>query len=188
VKETDNPFILFETSYLKFFGSESEMSLVLEMGEGEDAVQRVNITHQKSKEVLDYLFDSRDLWIKLIIWNKSFNTRFELEKCQFDWKKPMQVVDLHDSIVLNASEKVDTDAYFLYYPKYDYEMVRPLIQAIAAFELGLDPSANISAEFMSFGRSPVLVNLYDDRGMEIISIDSDHHQVLMNRFIRYVLR
>ena len=178
---------IFENLDLEHFGKDNKINLVFEMGESEDNFERVNSTLIKSKEILDFLFNKKNLWVKLIIWNKSFNTRQQLENCHFDWNKAKVVIELNDSVILKEFEKEDTESYCLFYPQYEFENIKPIIQAIAAFELGIYPAANITAYFISFDRYPFLVNLYDDRGMEVLFCDTQQYDTLKNEFSKYII-
>jgi hypothetical protein len=61
------------------------------------------------------------------------------------------------------------------------EPVRSVITSIINYEMAEEPSANITCYFINFEK-PVIINVYDDRGMDIYSPDKRIINELSNKF------
>nr|MBB6139724.1 hypothetical protein [Mucilaginibacter sp. X5P1] len=55
--------------------------------------------------------------------------------------------------------------------KYSSSFVYPIVRSIVNFDLGEEPYANITCYFIDF-ESQFIVNIYDDRGMDIYSLNN----------------
>ncbi|MEA5260822.1 hypothetical protein VB264_23685 [Arcicella aquatica] len=126
---------------------------------------------------------NKECWLVLKIWDVPLGTFTQLENAGFE-------INLSDSIFEdNFNDSIIKENYtqndkilLINYKKYDFEKIRPVIQCIAAYELGIEPSANINAYLISFDNIYVLINLYDDRGMEVLTHDSVLNKLISDKF------
>lgn len=134
---------------------------------------KVDYIHRLMENLCDQLFFEKDLYIVLFIWNTDRNTTQELIICGFDENKfdfVFKNIKIDDIKLVENPQNIDIN--LLYKQKYDYLTVKSIVQAIAGFEIGVEPSCNVSAYFICFSEeADILVNLYDDRGIEILTTD-----------------
>lgn len=174
----------------KNFTNGIEHKIVFEMsGNIKDENLRVKNVIQRFKEISEAVFINKDIWIALIMWNNSMGTYKDLQDCKFKTDEATLLLegDINDKI-FHFDDYEDCKIIYLYYNKYDFAKVEPLVTAIAGFELGVEPSANVNAYFLNFQEdNAVLLNLYDDRGMELITTNLEFRQKILKQFRRYKL-
>ncbi|WP_445440402.1 DUF3885 domain-containing protein [Dyadobacter frigoris] len=92
--------------------------------------------------------------------------------------------------MLKQQKEAFDDAEILYikYENYSLGKIFPLVQMIAGFDLGFKNTINILSYFLSFQNQPLLLNLYDDRGMELLAHDEQLINSVGGKFADYVLR
>ena len=177
----------FLSDYKKYFGGEKGDQLVFEMGEEiDEPKKRVDQVISRFKEITNCVLGDNGFWVILIAWDESRGTLKDLEKCGFHFDKASffkKEKAVNNITSLDISE--DDGLYYLYYNSYERKDILPLISAIAGYELGIVESANISAYLVSFHEVPILLNLYDDRGMELISNDLDWVKSQTENFANY---
>jgi hypothetical protein len=182
----------FLVNYKKHFNTfklKEAIQLVFDMGgKIKNEQKRVNQVLERSREIFTELLCQKDLWLRLTIWDyNTKNTLEELTRCGFDFNKATRFFEISDSNDLEYNEQFDAKTYCLYYEKFNFEDIYPLLSAIASYELALNYSANVTAYFISFCSSPVLINLYDDRGLEVLIKDKYLFKRMYYKFEKYIL-
>ena len=94
-----------------------------------------------------------------------------------------QICTLEDKKTLE-----DLGIRHLKYEKCSFDAISPLIQAIAGRELGLRRSANVTAYFLTFEGSHTMLNLYDDRDVELLSDNEVYVEQISREFNQYRLQ
>jgi hypothetical protein len=177
----------FENNYLKYFKAPNKIRATVKMGSGDTDEQRINSVLTRAKDILEYLFEGTDLWIKLIVWNKSFGSLDELNATGFRMEHADSQFNLIGSKVLSDDETYDSEALALYYKSFSFELIKPLVNSSATFELGVEPSANVRVYYLHFDNPPFLVNIYDDRGLEFICTDLEFLEKFKERYKDWII-
>jgi RHS repeat-associated protein len=157
--------ISFEKDFIKTFGDNNRSSLVsvkenrirVELGGSLTVSNRVEQALFRSKQILQYCFGKSQIWLRIILWDD--NERENLKKADF---KLNHANLFFEGVV--ANEKV----LYVHFKEYAELFVNPIILAIINYEINKEPYANITCYFINFS-TPVLLNIYDDRGMDIFS-------------------
>lgn len=148
----------FENSFLQQFGEidrdtlgalKSKIRFDLG-GEGKISVRNRQALF-RSRHILDYCFGDSYIWLRIILWNE--NEELNLEKA---------------GLTLDDADPFfkDADILYLFFQKYAYNFVEPVVVSNINYEVAKDPSANITCYFVNFQKS-LIVNIYDDRGMDV---------------------
>lgn len=184
--------IEFIDSYKRSFGNNSELKLTFEMGGDEDGIKRVNQVVQRFKEISDYIFKDKEVWVLLIIWDANGSNKKELLSSGFNINNATSYFhgDLNDGLINkeNFYEDALNEAEILYikYDLYQFECIFPLVYSKAGFELGIDNTAGIVSYFITFENPPILLNVYDDRGMELLTHDKKVINDVGTKFSKYL--
>lgn len=182
----------FINAYKKKFINNDELKLKFEMGGDMDGDKRLNQVIQRFKEISNYVFKDNEVWVLLIIWDANGKNKQELINSGFDISLASSYYDgaLDDGLIKkqNFYEEAFQDAEILYlkYKHYSFDDIIPLVYSKAGFELGLENTAGIVAYFVSFENQPVLLNLYDDRGMELLSHGRETINKISVEFSEYI--
>jgi Domain of unknown function (DUF3885) len=155
----------FEKTFIKTFGDISRSSLAsvkesrirAELGGSLTVSNRNEQALFRSKQMLQYCFSKSPIWLRIILWDA--NERENLNKA--DFKLDRANLFFEDVV---ANEKV----LYVYFKDYVELFVSPIILAIINYETNKEPFANITCYFINFS-TPVILNIYDDRGMDIFS-------------------
>lgn len=75
---------------------------------------------------------------------------------------------------------------YLYVKKYSSFIGSPIFTSIINYEMAEEPSADITSYFVDFDRS-IIVNIYDDRGMDVYSPNKAIIKGLLNRFSSWLI-
>ena len=143
---------------------------------GEDLEDEFRVQHglKRCNAVLDFCFKGKEIWLQIILWDNDGLTAlkdvginiYEADKI-FEWKE-----DEYNIICL-------------YYKKYSFQELMPLTLSILNYDLAFTPSANITCYFIDL-EEPVIVNIYDDRGCDIYSPNSEFLKAYCNKFSNWV--
>ncbi len=136
---------------------------------------------KRASEILSSTFENDDTWIRIIIWNRVIETlpvEFKLGHYDFLIRKSE-----FQSLKHNKTNSV----LYVRYKSFRIRLVKNLIKSIATREIEGISSDNkdledISVYFVKFGKNPTVVNLYDDRGLDIIQ---KNQPLLEKAFSRY---
>lgn len=163
----------FWSKYKTYFENDKGEQLVFELGEEiDDDNNRLNQALGRFTQIVNSILDNKDVWIILFCWNENLGSFEDLKKCGFNPSNANFIYKIDkENNVTNLEIDDDDGLYLLYYEKYNIGNLIPLASAVVAKDLGLEKSANVNAYFLNFSENPILINLYDDRGMELISND-----------------
>ena len=174
--------------YKKYFSYNDEFRVVFEMGGGLNDELRLRQVHNRFKEISEYIFKNDEIWIILILWDIDRDTKGQLKRVGFKEENATKIFKGENEDNLFEREITENDEiYYVNYNKYSFNNIYSLVRAIGGYELGLDCGVNITAYFISFKDNPVLMNLYDDRGMELLSNDLETINKVSENFSDYVL-
>lgn len=70
--------------------------------------------------------------------------------------------------------------------QYDEVICENIAKLIIHHDMALEPSVNITCYFMNFDL-PAIVNIYDDRGMDIVSPNFGFLDNLSTIFLEYII-
>lgn len=150
-------------------------------GECEGAIRHERVV-TRALRILDHLFRGGSIWLRIECWGESGpNT---VEPCMND----LQQCGFRDDADCRLS-LLEEDSYILllFWRRYRPDIVEPIVRAIAGFELGIMPSANVRCYFVSFDDDPAVANLYDDRGMDVVASRREGLDDLAQMFRSYLL-
>lgn len=176
--------------YLEHFQKHNKYSVIFEAISKGDELSKVLDIRDKFEKIANYLFNEKSIWIRLIIWDEGIFNKNDLYKCGYTEEnlnfskgcpsdKIFQDSFYEDEILKNS------EIQYIYYEKYDYKYLLPFVIAISNFELGFEPSASISAFFMTFDGTPILLNFPDDRFIELCTDSDDLINSVKNKFESY---
>ena len=187
----------FIKAYTTQFDVNAEFQAFFEMGGILDGRKRVRQVVDRFKEIADFVFHDKEVWVLLSIWGVKSGAKEDLEKCGFKMESSTEHWEgkLEDGLIDTskfAEEALEDKEFleelgirYLKYEKYSFDAIRPLIQAIAGHELGLKRSANVTAYFLTFEGSHTMLNLYDDRDVELLSDNEVYVEQISREFNRY---
>lgn len=167
----------FENQFIEKFGNIDRTTLRpltnnklrFELGGDEIDLNRLNQAKDRSNQILQYCFNGLPIWLRIILWDK------EAEK---DLSNAGLAIETSDNSFRDENEE---DILYLYLKKYSPFMVKPIVTSIINYEMAEEPSANITCYFVDFDRS-IIVNIYDDRGVDVYSPNKAIIEGLLNRF------
>ena len=126
-------------------------------GDLHDVKSRVNQSLLRSKQILTDCFKGEDTWLRITLWNHG-------EKDNLI-KAGLKI----DSTDVVLEENIDgDDILVLYKNNYSESFFNTIILSNINYEIGETPSANFTCYFINFS-IPVVVNIYDDRGIDIVT-------------------
>lgn len=150
--------------------------------------KRVEQALTRSNDIFNLVFDKKEIWVRLILWNLKFQeTHDKLISCGFRFEENDGVLEVNNPINLNNAQLEDAKVYYIHYNEFDFEKIKPLLSAIFSFELAIQPSADISAVFLNTQDSLTLINPYDDRGLNIITTDALSFNKIEETFKKWAL-
>lgn len=167
----------FESQFIEKFGdidrttlrSITKNKLRFELGGDEIDLKRVSQAKERSSQILQYCFSGLPIWLRIILWDK---------EGEMDLSKAGLAVETFDDSFKDENEE---DILYLHLKKYSPFIVNPIVTSIINYEMAVEPSANITSYFIDFDRS-IIVNIYDDRGMDVYSPGKAFIKGLLNRF------
>jgi hypothetical protein len=116
--------------------------------------------------IFNEIFSGKDLWLRITFWDKNFDL--------FDLAIPPKYQKFYTN---TEEEKI----VYVYIPEYSISLIAPILQSIIGYELATDLGKNIQCFFYDFNSSAV-ANLYDDRGMDIVTNNSDLIKIINEKF------
>jgi len=160
-----NTWIDFEKNFRATFGAINEHSLAslnegrlrLELGGDGTDLQRIRQAKGRSSQLLNYCFKGKELWIRIILWGDEEDENLQKAGLNVSNAHKVFTQKNDDSLVLYLCINRDLDLFF-----------EPLSTSIINFEMAQEPAANITCYFISL-EVPLIVNIYDDRGVDIFS-------------------
>lgn len=133
-----------------------ESKIRIELGEDYKSKERISFALNKANDIMDVCFKNQELFLRIILWDKVddsdlLNPVLEPIKSHLKFKK---IED--ESLIL-----------YYYFEKFDFREIESLVKSSICFELGVEPSINMTCFYFNF-ETPVLLNIYDDRGLDIV--------------------
>lgn len=159
----------FIENYRINFSNQNIYKAVFKLGLSSNYFIRFEEAIKHFRNITEYLFDKKDMYILLVKWGSKSEENY--------YGKPDFICDSVDEEYnleffkerFGFDLTSDDEICLLYNKRFYYDSVRQIIDGIVGFDLGLDSGLNISAYFISFDNTPFLVNMYDDRGMEVLT-------------------
>jgi hypothetical protein len=182
----------FINAFKLSFVSDTEFKVTFEMGQNAKGQKRVNQVLERFENISKFVFQNDEIWVLLIIWDAKGENKKDFLNIGFDKSIATECYNgkIKDALIKKEQfyDKAIANAeiFYLKYNTYLFDKVMPLVYSKAAFELGFQNTASIVAYFISFKNQPILLNLYDDRGMEILSNDKEIISNLEKKFYRYI--
>ncbi|PWG78084.1 DUF3885 domain-containing protein [Pararcticibacter amylolyticus] len=174
----------FEDTFNNVFGRINTTSLAsidrnrlrIELGgEGDDSA-RVIQAIQRSNRILEYCFSGKDVWIRAILWSEDEEAALE-----------MAGLSVRSANKLFRQKKEDEEVLYLFFDRYTDSLGKVLTTSIINYEMALEPSANITCYFINL-KDQLIINIYDDRGMDIFSPNDDLIYAIGRQFSGWLLK
>jgi len=124
-------------------------------GEHGNDIEKSERAITMSENILNHYFDGKNIYIRLTIWDKRYLKKYV--KNIFNLQKYIT-----DSLVND-----DSIVLYYYINNYNFQLIEKIVKSIVNYELGLAPYLNATCYYFNFD-VPVLVNVYDDRGLDIV--------------------
>lgn len=183
----------FLSAYKRVFVDDNELRIGFKMGENLRGKKRIDQVVKRFEEISNAVFGGDEIWVLLIIWDANGENKKKLIDIGFDINLASNYAygKIDDGVIVKEkfAEDAFEDAKILYikYDQYSFNYILPLVYSKTGFELAFENTAQITAYFMSFSKHPVLLNLYDDRGMELLSHDKEVIDSVAKKFSKYII-
>jgi hypothetical protein len=172
----------FEDDFTRTFGninrstlsSINENRLRFELGGEEVDSNRIKQALDRSNQILQYGFHNLDIWLRIILWS---------DKEEGFLEKAGLATQSADSAFKQKNEE---ETLYLYYNKFSKSLIEPIITSIVNYEMAEEPSANITCYFVNFEKQ-LVINIYDDRGMDIYSTDKEIVEAISDKFYPWLI-
>lgn len=171
--------IEFKQRFIENFLQKENYKIVFKMGENEDDYKRVEEVENKFRCISEYIFKNSKVWILLFIWEKD-DENILVKDTGIQSASIVHKIYNDDSLL--SYFPYDTEAMseakilLLEYDEFRYNNIENLVKLHAGYELALDNTFNISFYIISmFHQYNTLVNLYDDRGLKLLT---DNHNFI----------
>ena len=141
-------------------------------GEKGDDEYRATLAYERALDVLNTTFAGKNIWLRVILWD-TIITNEEL--------------GINDPDLIKFDIKTENSrTLYLHCSQYDTYIVGLILKLIINYELAIEPGLNIQCFYCNFDL-PVLVNVYDDRGMDIVTPNGELHQFLLKKYTKWLL-
>lgn len=170
----------FEKEFIDKFGDIDRTSLSkqvkirCELGGEESDLRRVEQALDRAIKIFSTCFKDSDIWLRVVLWDKKAMENLKAAG-----------LCLQDATIEFGSN-TDNSIRYIYYEKFSKSIIYPFISTIINYDLGYEPSANITCYFLNFNLR-VIVNLYDDRGLDIYSQNKTLLQDINKKFKNLIL-
>ena len=121
-------------------------------------------------EILKYCFANHEIWLRIVLWSESEEEN--LKRAGFDITKALKAF---------RSTSEENEVLFINYKELAELLITPVVTSIINYDMAVTPSANITCYFISF-TSKTIVNIYDDRGLDIYCLDAQQLNNIKLRF------
>ncbi|MCY1524189.1 hypothetical protein D9M68_591130 [compost metagenome] len=149
----------------------SENKLRFELGGEEDGLLRIKQALHRSNQIIQYCFEGLAIWLRIILWDE--DAGINLTNAGLDKKNA-------DSSFKN-SDNPDEEVLYLHFNKCSPIITSPILTSIINYEMAEEPSANVTCYFINLEKS-IIVNVYDDRGIDIYSQNKNITSDLADKF------
>jgi hypothetical protein len=161
-------YATYNERYLQHFSKKNDYSFKINLAKSKDYRKRSTEALITARKTLDIFFNDRPLIIRLVVWNKDMVDLNFIKKEIIKINEVDVELDLSNSITLSENEKEDTCSLCLYYKRYSFEKISNLVLSVINNEIGRNPALNATFYCINFEDDPFLINIYDDRGLEIL--------------------
>lgn len=115
-----------------------------------------------------FLDDEIFIWL-ILFWNKT------LPHTTIKSLKDRKLFQLIEKSEENMILKNSVNNYFYYFSKIDFNELKDINKAIIEKDFAIPPQLNLDCFYFNFNKW-IVINLYDDRGMDIISqVNNKNH-------------
>jgi hypothetical protein len=121
-------------------------------------------------EILRYCFANHEVWLRIILWGESEEKN--LKEAGFDINKALKAF---------RSTSEENEVLFINFKELAESLITPVVTSIINYDMAVTPSANITCYFISFSCTTI-VNIYDDRGLDIYCLDPQQLNKIKLRF------
>lgn len=132
--------------------------------------KKVNQVLDRCNQILQDCFLEKDIWLRIILWNK----REKINLLNAGLKITHADLILEENIEAN-------DTLILYKKKFSSSFLEPILLSNINYEIGKNPFANITCYFINFS-IPLVINIYDDRGMDVVSPNKEFIKNLSSKY------
>lgn len=150
-----------------------EYKIRLELGGNLDGKKRADFAYARAAEVIDSIFVGINMWLRIELW--SINVQYS----QLGIQDPNTIVFKHQG--------KESTILYVYYPAYTKEIISSILHAIINFDLALTPSIDMKCYFYNFD-IPVVANAYDDRGMDIVTTNTNLREQLYIKYSGWLIK
>ena len=144
---------------LNTISSVSENRIRIENSQDDLADNKLSFIN--SMKILESIFEDKEVWIQIVLWKD--NSLDNLIKCGFN--KTDFSSNFNREIIFNEANVI---VKYLHLNKFSVVSVTPFIKAVINYDLGIDPLSDITCFYLNFD-IPALVNIYDDRGIDVLT-------------------
>lgn len=148
---------------------------------------RVNMAFHKTRRIMDLALSGKAIWIVLISWNTPEQTQHELSASGFELSLFQSYSGTPSDGVVDYTLLKPVSTTYLYLDTYNSATISPLYKSILRYDLNIPPCTPAQAYFLSFENHPILLNPYDDRGLELLTPNASYQEALEKPFASYVL-
>lgn len=184
----------FIKNYKAQFTKNKVFQLKFEMGGSiKIKIKRVAQVLNRFEEVSNTIFLNEEIWVLLIIWDAKKSSISKLFSEEFTTNNPKKYYkgEINDGLIetnnFDQGAFDEAEIFYLQYSQYSFDKVIKLVYSSAGFDLAIENTIGITAHYVSFKREPILLNIYDDRGMELLSPDKNIVDSIGEKFSQYLL-
>jgi len=178
-----NNSVDFENAFVEIFGNVDKTTLSaiknnrirIELGkESESIPDRIEQALYRSRQVFNYCFKNQ-IWFRIILWDNN--------EIEFFKKSNINEYDgyFKEESIINETK---VSVLYFYYETFPELNINSINTLNINHELGESPSLNITCLFMDF-QNAVLINVYDDRGLDIYCPNSSLLNGISDKFIQW---
>lgn len=168
---------------LKYRFNESK-KIRINLGDEFDGKERVSEALKRSKMIFSTVFENKECWIKLVLWDCEFSkTIINIKNCGFDYDSFEKFI-ISEPVGYEGYDMNDTEVVYFKISRFNFTIIIPLLTAIFNYELAIEPSANINAMFFNLTDN-ILVYPYDDRGVDLVGNENILNK-LKDNFIDWI--
>ncbi|VTR49076.1 DUF3885 domain-containing protein [Sphingobacterium thalpophilum] len=174
----------FEIAFTNAFGDLNRVSLSsihdnrlrFELaGDLEETQSRIREAIERSTDILTYCFKNREVLLRILLWDDN-------------------AVELLEKIINGTDHQAERtrdlesecDMLYVKMKKYDEFIGNYIKELIIHHDMAIEPSANMTCYYINF-EIPVVINIYDDRGMDVFSANFEFINDLRLNFLKWIL-
>jgi len=150
-----------------------ENKLRFDLGGKEVGLERIKKANDRSNQILQYCFDESPIWLRIILWD---------EKGEINLRSAGLDIESADNYFRDYTHE---NVLYLHFEKFP-ALLNPVVTSIINYDMAEEPSANITCYFIDFDKS-VIINIYDDRGMDVYSPNKIMINNLKNKFHKWLI-